>query len=752
MRHLAQRARLLLTIGLVLAPAAASAQALLIPKDPALPPLALKHHRVEIAVKNGTAVTRIEQVYLNSTSRPLEATYVFPVPEGAAVMGFRLMVNGKMQRGEVLDKSKANRIYSDIVRRLRDPGIVDWLGKDLFKVRIFPVPASGEQRVEITYTQPLPFLDGTYKLSYPLKTSAAAARTLEDLTLTATIASKTPIKTVYSPTHRVSVSRKGDHRAVVGFEGERVALDQDFTLYFGVSKKDIGLNLLTYREQGEPGFFLLMAAPKAVFDTDEIQGKAITFVLDTSGSMTGAKLEQAKRALTWSLDHLGDDDRFNVVRFSSDVEAFEPRLVAASARNIEAAKRFVDSFEAAGGTAIDDALAQALGEGAGQDTHLVLFITDGRPTVGQTEVQRILANATANNRERARVFALGIGDDINTHLLDKLAGDNGGTSAYVKPSEDMDAHIAALYNQIAFPVLTDVALDVSKVRTYGALPGRLPDVFRGGQLLVIGRYRGQGDALIRLTGRMNKQSRQFDFEATFPGQSDDHAFIASLWAHRQVGQLLDQIRLSGETEELREEVIQLAKKYGIVTPYTSYLVVEEGAATARPPRPVVPRRRHAFDRTTLDDAALPSPSAAPAEERERVMRDAARGGASGRAFTTKSGKRAVEEAKAVRLLKDKERAGSEVTGVKYVAGKVFSYRAGQGWVDRAYTSGLKEVRIAPFSDAWIATVTAIPKLKEMLALGERVTVRLGAYALIVAPGGQATVDDETVARLKRAAR
>ncbi|MCB9733883.1 MAG: VWA domain-containing protein [Deltaproteobacteria bacterium] len=761
-----RRALAALTL-VALAGGAASAAGMLVPTDTSLPPLALKHHRVAIDVRDGTSVTTIEQVYRNHTDRPLEATYLFPVPDGAVVIEFQLLVNGKLQKGEVLERDKAEQIYTEIVRRMRDPGIVDWVGKNVFRARIFPVPPRGDQKLVIKYTQILPFLDGTYKIAYPLKTSAQAAKTLEDMTLTVNVAQSVPIRTVYSPSHRVSVGRKDEYHATVGFEGEKVVLDEDFLLYVGMSKKDVGMSLLTYHPPGEAGYFLLMAAPKAVFDTDEIQGKAITFVLDTSGSMTGTKLEQAKRALLYSLKRLGHDDRFNVIRFSSDVESFQPGLVSASAANIEAAKRFVDGFEAAGGTAIDDALQAALSaKVGGNDPHLVLFLTDGRPTVGETEESAILKRAAAlNGAHGARVFALGIGEDLNTHLLDQLAAEHGGTSAYVAPGEDMDAEIAALYNQIAFPVLTDIELQIPKVKTYAVLPGSLPDIFRGGQLLVVGRYRDDGDSLIRLSGRMGGEERRFDYEGTFPKATlGDNEFIAALWAHRQVGVLLDQIRLRGETPELREEVVQLAKKFGIVTPYTSYLVVEDGVTGGAPPPPMTvprPERAPRFDARPRGASAEPEPAAAPPgdldeEAAERVVVETAKAtsgskrdgsGTAGGAFSAKSGKEAVDAAKAVRHMKEKDRATSDVRGVKYVAGRVFTFR-GDRWVDESATGGLEEVAVAPYSAAWMKLASEIAWLRDAFALGENVTVRVGRYKVVVRAGGEATLDAAKVQRIK----
>jgi Ca-activated chloride channel family protein len=725
----------LLALAALLAPAASRAQGMLVPTDPSIGPLGLKHHRVDIQVHDATAVTKIEQVFNNHTGRPLEATFFFPTPADAVITDFRLMVNGEMKKGEVVDKDEANRIYTDIVRRLQDPGIVDWMSPTLFKARIFPVPANGNQKVEVTYTSVMPFLDGTYKLAYPLKTPEKAWATLEDFTLTTRIEQSVPLKAVYSPTHRIAVSRRGDHQATVGFEEDKVRLDRDFLLYLGVSKQDIGLHVLTHQKPGESGYFMLMAAPKEVFSSTEIQGKAISFVLDTSGSMQGAKMEHAKKALLWTLDRLGSDDRFNVIRFSSDVERLGNELVAASSQNIERAKAFVSEFEATGGTAIDDALREALNQEVRGANHLVFFITDGRPTIGETDTKAILANAGRHNQKGARIFALGIGDDLNTHLLDQLALAHGGASHYVKPSEDIQTHVAALYNQIAFPVLSDLKLDISAVKTFATLPSRLPDLFKGSQLVLFGRFRGEGDALIRLSGRMGGQEKRYDFEASF-GQDSDHPFIEELWAHRQVGFLLDQIRLHGETQALKEEVVQLAKQYGIVTPYTSYLVVE--GTIPSDPAPILQRRTEDAPR-----ASAGMPAQAP-EAREQMIREAAKAGAD---FGKAEGAGGVRDAKVLEEYKDKSVVDEDMRGLRRASDRVFRFRDSR-WTDEAYQTSLPTLRIAPYSAAWLAVAKAHPKLRPALALGERVVVVIGKLALLVEPGGQTELSAQELGQLK----
>ncbi len=760
--------RAVVALLLILTAGATAHATVLLPSEKGVPPLALKHHRVTIDVNSGMAVTKVEQVFKNHTSRPLEATYVFPLPDGAVVNDFKLMVNGVMKKGEVLEKGRANRIYRDIVARVKDPGIIDWMGKGLFKARVFPVPANGEQKLEITYTQVLPFLDGTLKLAYPLKAPGKSLKTLEDMTLTVNIVSPIAIKSVYSPSHKVSVSKRGEHAAIVGFEANRTRLNRDFLLYIGVSKKDVGLHVLTHRRPGEPGYYLLMAAPKAVFNSDEIQGKAVTFVLDTSGSMTGVKLDRAKEALKWCLSRLGHDDTFNVVRFSSDVESLDEQLISASDSNKERATAFVDGFEAAGGTAIGDALGTTLSQQVGRGPHLVVFITDGRPTVGETDIKAILKKAKSDNAQSARIFTLGVGDDIHTHLLDKLASDHGGTSAYVRESEDMGAEIAAFYNQIAYPVLTDVKLDIERVKTYANQPGALPDIFRGGQLIVVGRYRGDGDSVVRLRGAMGDASRNFEYEASFPAKRSDNAFIASLWAHRQVGFMLDQIRLNGETKELKDEVIHLAKKYGIVTPYTSYLVVENEIPVVQP-RPRPPRRPrprplpHHWHRgadahaPTGGSAATKSgsaPAVAPTEmaddDAERVMRKRARRAKENTAAKPKtSGRDAVEEAQLLRHLKDKKRASS-VSGVRYVRGRALSLSDGV-WVESGLKPSLTLINIAAFSEAWFALVQGSDALKELLALGDRVSIKVGTFRLDVSPDGAKTLQAAQLEALIKAA-
>jgi len=752
-----------MSIGLLAAAAGESrAQGLLVPSERNLPPLSLASHRVDIQVDAGISVATIEQTWKNHSDRPLEATYFFPVPKGAAVVGFELEINGKMQKGELLERDKARKIYQDIVARMVDPGLVEWMDKDLFQVRIFPVPARGTQKLKLKYVQPLEWLGTTYRLTYPLRTSKQSLTTLEDFTLTATIRHPVPMRTVLSPTHKIAVAHRSG-QVIVGFEGERVTLDKDFVLFLGPSNEEIGLHVLTHKKAGENGFFLLAAAPRATLEANEIQGKAITFVLDTSGSMTGEKMEQAKAALIYCIDRLGHDDRFDVLRFSSDVERLSSSgLIAASDANKERAKRFVSDFEAAGGTAIDEALIAAVGNGS--ESQLVLFITDGRPTVGEVAADAILKNLDSRNGgRRSRIFSLGVGEDLNTHLMDMLSEKNGGTSHYVRPGEDVKVAIAALYEHIAFPVLSDITLSIETisgdVKPYAMLPNKLPDLFRGQQLLVAGRYRGSGKAMVRLEGKLGKETRRFQVEVDMPNRETELDHIASVWAHRQVGHLLDQVRLTGETNDLKNEIIQLAKQYGIVTPYTSWLVVDDSELSQPQPRPEPrprpwphPRPRPPFPppwqegvrntpKKQLDGASDGRAAAAPrlekaADEEERVLLDAAGaseagGSASGR-FREDRGKAGLDAAEAVKILKDKKDSAPVVRGIQRVGGRVFLWD-GTRWMDQSAETGLKRVNVKAFSNEWMDLAKRDAGIRAALALGERVDVRIGDVVYRVDP-------------------
>ena len=567
----------------------AGAAGLLIPEDKKLPPLAMVNHRVTVEITDQVAITTLEQTFRNHTDRPLEATYLFPVPRGASVDKFTMWVDGKETGGELLDSKKAHGVYTEIVRRTQDPGLLEYLGNDLMRLRVFPVPAKGDQKVKLSFKSVAHQDAGVVEYIYPLKTDGKATRTLEDFSVKILLKSQRPLANVYSPTHAITVTKKGDREAAIEFARDQAMLDKAFQLFYGFSEKDIGLTPLLYKPiTAEDGYFMFLVAPQVEAEKVKV-ARDLVLVLDTSSSMSELKMAQAKKALKYCLSQLGPDDRFGLIKFSTSVVKFRDALVPANKDYLERAVKWVDDLRVSGGTAIWPALDEALGmrpNDPGRPFTLVFF-TDGLPTVDETNTDKIVKNVAAKNSAQTRIFTFGVGDDVNAAMLDQLADTTRAVCTYVRPAEDIEAKVTSLYAKISHPVLTDVKLATGDgVKLHETYPPRLPDLFHGTQLVVIGRYSGSGHTAIRLTGMVGGQTREFIYEVTFPEKTDGSKdFVEPLWARRKVGYLLDQIRANGEQKELVQEVTAIAKQYGIATPYTSYLVVPDG------PMPVVPPTR-----------------------------------------------------------------------------------------------------------------------------------------------------------------
>jgi len=573
------------------------ADGIIIPDPPPfpepLPPLnenwlTIRYHRVTVTIEDQVATTRVEQEFLNECDWEVEGTYVFPLPEGAAVSEFVMWVDGKRVEGEILPADEARAIYEDVVRRRRDPALLEYVGRSAVQARIFPIPPGDSRKVELEYSQVLPVENGLVRYVYPLNTEKFSARPLEEVSIHVEIRSRDAMRALYSPTHQdqVYIERDGDYRATVGYEETDVLPERDFELVYTVGQEDVGVNLLTYREPPDDGFFLLLVAPSVEVEKERVIPRDVVLVLDTSGSMEGEKIEQAKAALTYVLEHLNEEDRFNVIAFSTGLQQYAQRLRPVS-ESREAAE-WVKRLEAVGGTDINRALLEALAQSdgsAGLTTGparptVLIFLTDGLPTEGVTEVEQILSNVAAAASSNVRLFPFGVGDDVNTVLLDTLAEQNRGSTGYVRPGERIDEEVSAFYAGISTPVLTDIELDFGDVVVEDTYPYPLPDLFAGKQLILAGRYRESGATEIALTGEVNGERQEFVYEGNLRAEGGDE-FIPRLWATRKIGYLLTQIRLHGERQEWVDAVVELSVRYGIITPYTSFLIEEDDILTAR---------------------------------------------------------------------------------------------------------------------------------------------------------------------------
>ncbi|HEY8504822.1 MAG TPA: VIT domain-containing protein, partial [Gemmataceae bacterium] len=562
------------------------AHGLLIPDDKSLPPLAMLYHRVNVTVEDQAAVTTVEQAFRNHTDRQLEATYIFPVPKGASVNKFSMWIGDNEASGELLPSDKARQIYTDIVRRTQDPALLEYMGNDLLRLRVFPVPPRSDQKVKMSFTAIARQDDGVVEYVYPLQTTSKPVTTLEDFSIKLSLKSQHPIQNIYSPTHAIDVVRSGDREASVDFRREEATLNKDFQLFWSVGSREIGVTTLAHRPvTSEDGYVLLLVSPQLEASKDKLVPRDVVLVLDTSGSMDGVKMEQAKRALKYCLEHLNPQDRFGLVAFATTVRSYRDELVPVSPDHVANAKRWVDGLKAGGGTALQPGLDAALAMRSSDDdrTFTVAFFSDGQPTIGEMKPEAILKRVGEKTRGNTRIFTFGVGDEVNAALLDKLADETRAVSTYVRPAEDIATKVASIYNKISHPVMANVRLSTSEnVRLHEVYPPELPDLFHGSQLVVLARYTGQGSGAVKLSGTVGTEPQEFAYDVTFPIHTDEaRDFVEHLWARRKVGYLLDQIRLNGEQKELIDEVTSLATKYGIATPYTSHLVVPDA------PMPVV---------------------------------------------------------------------------------------------------------------------------------------------------------------------
>jgi Ca-activated chloride channel homolog len=557
------------------------AAGLLIPDEKALPPLAMLNHKVAIAIDDQVSTTRVEQTFRNHTDRQLEATYVFPVPPGASVNRFSMWVNGREVKGELVQADEARAIYNSIVRRTQDPGLLECIGADLLRLRVFPIPARGDQKVALHFTSVARREGGLVEYVYPLKTDGKATQTLDDFSITATIASQHGVENVYSPTHAITLTRKTDKQVEISFSRKNVALDRDFQLFYQLGGRDVGLTTLTHRPiAAEDGHFLMLISPQLRLAQDQQVPRDLVLVLDTSGSMEGVKMAQARKALKYFLERLNPGDRFGLLNFATTVTRYRDKLTEGDKDQVAQAKKWVDGLDATGGTNINDALASALEMRTDNDgrSFTVVFFTDGCPTVGETNPEIILKNTLAKNTANTRIFTFGVGDDVNATFLDRLADRTRAWASYVRPEEDIEVKVSSLHTKIAHPVLTNLKLETTAdVKLREVYPPQLPDLFHGSQLIVLGRYTGQGPTAIKLTGKVGTTAKEFVYELTFPAKTgDERQLVEHLWVRRKVGYLLNEIRANGPQKELVDEVTKLARRHGIATPYTSYLVVPDG--------------------------------------------------------------------------------------------------------------------------------------------------------------------------------
>ncbi|HEX8565788.1 MAG TPA: VIT and VWA domain-containing protein [Pyrinomonadaceae bacterium] len=669
--------------------------------------LPVKSIKLDTKINNQVATTHVEQIFRNDTDATLEGTYFFPIPESASISEFAIWENDKRLVGEVRTREEARRIYESIVRRQRDPGLLEYAGKDLFQATVFPIPPRSDKKLEIVYTQVLKAENETVAYRYPLGVGKNPVP-IGTISGKIEIESKDGLRNVYSPSHQIDTRKIGENRATLSFETSGKREPDDFQLFYGVTKEDFGLSLLTYREPGKDGYFLLLLSPRDAVSEQELSSKDIVFVLDTSGSMAEeGKMEKARKALLFGIQNLRDGDRFNVVAFAGEERLMETGLIRADAAGRTRGLEFVKNLRPNGGTNINDALRAAIRQFNGGDRpKMLVFMTDGLPTVSETNPEKIVANVAESRKsiEDLRLFTFGVGYDVNTFLLDKLAAQTGGAADYVEPKEDLEIKVSNFFAKVSSPVLTDIDIDWGVAQIDLIYPRKMPDLFKGTQIALIGRYRNDSDlrtALLKVTGKNGKETRTFFYEnLKFPHRDEKNDFLPRLWATRRVGWLLEQIRANGENKELRDEIIDLGTRFGIVTPYTSYLATDGSL-------PVNARN--------MNGLLMSSPMKA-AEAKRKLE---AQSGADAVALS----KQQTAQQSVVTVNKDDEQVFVNQTVAQQVGTKTFYQQSGF-WQDAEFKpeTKLPEIKVQFASDEYFALITQEKELAQFFALGEQVVV------------------------------
>jgi Ca-activated chloride channel family protein len=762
-------------------------------------PFCVNSLHVQTNITDALAETKVEQTFENTTSIAQEGVYLFPIPEGASISSFTLLSGGKAIEGKILGREEARAIYENIVRMRRDPALLEYVNHGMFRSSVFPIPANGKCTLTLKYVETLKLEGGTRKYLYPLSTGQFSNRPIKDSSVEVDLHTSSPLKTVFSPSHDISVKRTDDHHAVASWERQGDIPDRDFSLFYSVSSDNVGLSLITYKTPGKDGYFMLIASPGIPQSTEKPLPRQIVFVLDRTGSMeSNHKIEQAKAALDYCLKNLGPTDKFGLLTFNESPDVFHHKLMSATGANVAEARKFVDRVDASGGTNIDDALRTAIKffDPASDSQKMVVFLTDGLPTVGETNIETILSNIQKELPENEkqsgapiRIFCFGVGYDVNAPFLDRLAEASRGDADYVRPEEQIESVVAPFFARVNAPALGNIQVAFQGEDVSDVYPRSLPDLFQGGQIILAGRYRGDNKGTITLTGSLAGRKISFQLPKAFSDQSASSSLIPRIWAMRKIGYLLDQVRLH-EDKEVVDEIIRLSKDYGIITPYTSYLADDSQDTIVHPlvggigyeflKDQVAAQEETARRGITELGTASPSGSASvyrsmnaggyQKSAQAPTFRQSFGGAGAGNVSGFMQDNAAMEQLRRDRIsvnygdaidnlqqLHQADPQASQLPGYQQIAlisrvqsigGRTF-YRRNDIWFDNNYRSGEKIIQIKSLSEAHFQLLHALPALNQYAAVGNEVVVDLGNVAVQIGEKGKTSLSKDELRSIIR---
>jgi Ca-activated chloride channel homolog len=657
----------------------------------------------------------VTETYTNRGGRVGEADFMLPLPKGAAFEDLALSINGEMVTGETMNADRARGVYEEIVRKMRDPALVEWIGHGLLRTRIFPIQPGEEKRVVVRFRAIAEREGDALRLDW--LGDRRAGDTGDNSSFTFSYPDDATLGTAYSPTHSLQTTHE-QNRRVARVDDARGPV----TVLVPVrSHSTAAISLLANAPNGEDGFVLITLSPPA--QSVRATPRDIVLVIDVSGSMSGRKIEQARAAGRQLLQTLTPSDRFRLIDFSSDVRSFRDGWTAATGGNVSAALGYLDGLRANGGTNIQGALEEAMASDTPEGRlPLVLFLTDGAPTVGETRPDAIVQRAGDLRRQR-RIFTFGIGADVNAALLEQLALQGRGTATFVRPEESVERAVGVVTDRLTRPVATDVHITADGVRLYGLQPQGAIDLFAGQDLVVLARYSGNREnATLVIEGRTSDGPVRWTGRVSFPAHTTENAFVSRLWAAQRVGYLSAERHRSGGNAELDAELRQLGERYGIPTELTSYLVTENGALNAQNGGGTGGIRKQALP--MRPDANFASAPAA-------AQFDAAKTASEQRAATS------VGDL-------DKDMLRDKKESVRMAGNRTFTLRDSV-WTETRTANGVSVIKVKAFSPAYFALVQNVPELAPLFAIGERVRVFGRKIAIEVSPDGVTQLDAAALA-------
>ncbi|MDP9205111.1 MAG: VIT and VWA domain-containing protein [Gemmatimonadota bacterium] len=678
----------------------------------------------------------ITETFVNRGSRVGEADFMFPLPKGAAFQDLKLSINGEMVAGETMNANQARQIYEEIVRRQRDPALLEWMGYGLLRARIFPI-APGEQKKVVVRFQTVAQREGdALRIDYfrGARTSQREANQRPEgrMSFVLTYPIDPMYGRAYSPTHSIdegeySTGTNGD-RSFASFDRgstRRVVIRDargEVTLLIPIRRSTAAaISLLANAPGNDDGFALITLSPPAV--QPRAVPRDLTFVIDVSGSMNGEKIEQARAAGKQILRSLSPMDRFRLIDFSSDVRTFRDNFSVASRENIRAAERYLDELEAQGSTNISGALDEALSSPVQWGRlPIVLFLTDGQPTVGERDAL-VIASNVAKQRGARRVFTFGVGADLNVSLIEQLALEGRGTASFVRPEESVERAVGIVASRLTSPLVTDVRIHSDGVRLRKMHPSGPVDIFAGEDLVILSRYEGSGNAVVRFEGQTTNGPVSWSTRVYFPERTRENPFVARLWATQRVGYLSAEKRKHGGSREVDDEIRELGERYGIPTEFSSYLVVEPGM-----------NRRRAMGAGAVQLNGVVTTGVASAPAPAAVQFEAAKSAAAQRSATSVA---AADAAVGMRDDANLRRAGNVTLVLRDSV-----------WTDVRYKKSGTLLQVKPFSDAYFKLLELMPDLREPFSVGERVLVAGRGMAIELTPSGEERLTDRDFALIR----